>query len=374
MNILYVILGVLVLLAIERWIYKRYWPKGVNASVRFSQDRAVEGDEVELIETVEYTGRLPLPWLRVKFQISRDISLPGGKGTIVTDNYSREDVFSIRRMQKITRRLPAVCGKRGQHRIVGVDAVSSDMFMTCKTITSFQGNHGITVYPCRTAVPDIEQAARQMMGEHITNTSRMEDPFMFRGVREYMPGDQMSHINWRATARTGKMTVNQFDHTSDLCVSIWLCFEENADWRDYELSEECIRIAATLIGNFIDDGIPVALCCNARDYVAGGAAIIGHGCSQEHKDSCLTALARLDMNKSAEPLDDFLETIPRSVSEDELVIMISPEVEPRRCERVNELTVGRDLLWIVPVNADDEEPELNGLETIRNNCVWRVRL
>ena len=373
MNILYVLIGLLAVIGIEQLIYKYYWPRGVNASVRFSQDRAVEGDEVELIETVEYTGRLPLPWLRVKFQISRDIGLPGGKGTIVTDNYSREDIFSIRRLQKITRRLPASCDRRGQHRIVGVDAVSSDVFMTCKTITSFPGSQGITVYPRRTAVPEIEQAARQMMGEHITSTSRMEDPFMFRGVREYMPGDQLSRINWRATARTGKMTVNQYDHTSDLCVSIWLCFEERFDLRDHELDEEAIRMAATLLGNFIDDGIPVALCCNGKDFAAGGVTFIGHGSSQEHKDSCLTALARLDMNKDTAPLDAFLETVPRSVSDDELVIMISSEVEPKRCQRVRELTSERDLLWIVPVNAD-EEPELHGLEVIRNNCVWRVRL
>jgi len=373
MNILYVLIGVLAFLAIERLIYSLYWPKGVDASVRFSQDRAVEGDEVELIETVGYTGRLPLPWLRVKFQISRDIGLPGGKGTIVTDNYSREDIFSIRRMQKITRRLPASCDKRGQHRIVGVDVVSSDLFMIFKTITSFSGSPGITVYPCRTEVPEIEQAVRQVMGEHITRTSQAEDPFMFRGVREYMPGDQMSHINWRATARTGKMTVNQFDHTSDLCVSIWLCFEKRFDLRDHELDEEAIRMAATLLGNFIDDGIPVALCCNGLDFAAGGVTFIGHGSSQEHKDSCLTALARLDMNRDTADLDDFLERIPRSVGEDELVIMISSEVEPGRCERVKELTAGRDLLWIVPVNAD-EEPELHGLENIRNNCVWRVRL
>ncbi len=373
MNILYVLIGVLVLLAIERTIYLRYWPRGINASVRFSQDRAVEGDEVELIETVEYTGKLPLPWLRVKFQISRDIGLPGGKGTIVTDNYSREDIFAISRMEKITRRLPASCDKRGQHRIVGVDVVSSDMFMTRKTFTNFPGSPGITVYPRRTEVPEIEQAARQMMGEHVTSLSRMEDPFMFRGVREYMPGDQMSRINWRATARTGKMTVNQYDHTSDLCVSIWLGFEEHFDWRDHELDEEAIRMAATLLGNFIDDGIPVALCCNAKDYAAGGVTIIGHGSSQEHKDSCLTALARLDMNSDAVSLDGFLESIPRSASEDELVIMISSEVDPARCERMKKLTAGRDLLWIVPVNADDER-QLPGLELIRHNCVWRVRL
>lgn len=371
MTVIYVLAGVFVLLLIERIIYSRVWPRGVNVSVRFSQDRAVEGDTVELIETVEYTGRLPLPWLRVKFQVSRDIGLPGGKGTIVTDTYNREDIFTVRRMQKITRRLPAECFRRGQHRIVGVDAVSSDIFMSEKLVTSFPGSPGITVYPRRTEAPQIEQAARQMMGEHITSRSRMEDPFMFRGVREYMPGDQISRINWRATARTGQLTVNQFERTSDLSVSIWLMFEEEFDWRDHEVDEESIRIAATLLGSFVDDGIPVALCCNGKDYAAGGMTFIGHGSSHEHKDSCLTALARLDMNSNAAPVEKFLEVIPHSAGEDELIIVISSEVSGKVCERVKELTADRDLLWIVPLDSGDNR-DLSGLGMIKNNRVWRV--
>lgn len=372
MNILYVLAGVFVLLLVERLIYTRIWPRGVNASVRFSQDQAVEGDTVELVETVEYTGTLPLPWLRVKFQVSRDIDLPGGKGTIVTDNYNREDIFSIRRMQKITRRLPAQCCKRGQHRILGVDAVSSDLSMTKKLVASFPGNQGITVFPRRTEVPEILQSARQMIGEHINARSRMEDPFMFRGVREYMPGDEISHINWRATARTGQLTVNQFERTSDLCVSVWLGFEEKFDWRDHDVDEESIRIAATLIGSFVDDGIPVALCCNGRDFAADGVTFIGHGSAQEHKDFCLTALARLDMNKDAMKLNEFFEIMPRSASEDELVIVISSEADRRICERVKELTTDRDLLWIVPLSSSDDR-DLSGLDIIKNKCVWRVR-
>jgi len=371
MNILFVLAGLLILLAVEAAVYGRMWPKGMKASVRFDQSRAVEGDTVELCQVVEYTGRLPLPWVRVKFQISKDITIPDTTNSSVTDRYTREDIFFVGRMEKVTRRLPVVCDRRGQHRVFSVDAVSSDLFHVRKLVAGFGGDQGITVYPRRTNIPEITDAAHQLIGEHIVRRSRMEDPFMFRGVREYVPGDPLSSINWRATARTGELAVNQYEHTSDLCVSVWLGIEEHNDRRDHELDEESIRIAATLVGTFIDEGIPVALCSNGRDCFTEGVVRVGHGSSQEHKDTCLTALARLDIEKDAQSMTEFVRSIPRSSNDSELVIVVSSDVNDRVCEAVSAFTADRELLWIVPVRYD-EESEIPMLKKIKNSCVWRV--
>jgi len=371
MNILFILVGLIILLVAERVIYSRSWPKGINASIRFDQDRAVEGDTVNLCETLEYTGRLPLPWVRMKFQMSKHIIMPDSPNSIVTDYYNREEVFSIGRMEKITRRLPVVCSKRGQHRIVGVDVVSSDILVTKRMVENFGGNAGITVYPRRTAVPPVMDAARHMIGENVVRRSGMADPFMFRGIRDYVPGDQLSHINWRATARTDQLAVNQFEHTSELCVSIWLCLEPHPEWVDEALSEESIRIAATLIGEFIDSGVPVSLCCNARDFFTGGVTLVGHGCSKEHKDNCLTALARLDLTKASMNIGKFIDSIPRTASDNEMVIVISTDTDQKLCEHVREATADRELFWLVSARIE-ETRKYPGLELIKNNCVWRV--
>lgn len=371
MSVIILLIILMALLALERLIYGLSWPSGLNADVRFGQDRAIEGDTVELIETLEYTGRLPLPWVRLKFQMSRDIIIPDSPNAIVTDYYNREELFTVGKLEKITRTLPALCAKRGQHRIVGVDAVSSDMLLTRKLVTGFGGDPGITVYPRRTEIPDILSAVHQMMGENIVRQARMEDPFMFRGVRDYIPGDQLSHINWKASARSDQLAVNQFERTSELCVSVWLGIEDINNWRDHELCEECIRIAATLVGTFIDDGIPVALCCNAMDSATERITLIGHGSSQEHKDYCLTALARLDLNRDAMPLPEFVDRIPATTGSSELVIVVSSVTGAELCGKVKNVTTGRDLFWVAPVRIDETQPPV-GLDVIKNRCVWRV--
>lgn len=371
MNILFILVALILVLVIVSHIYRRYWPAGIKASVAFSNDRAVEGDTAELCQVIEYTGKLPLPWVRVKFQISKDIIVPHTTGGTVTDRYTRMDIFRVGRNEKVTRRLPVECPKRGQHRIFGVDVVSSDPFNLHNLVASFAGNNGITVYPRRTEIPELIDAAHRMMGEHVVRRSRMEDPFIFRGVREYVPGDQLSHINWRVTARSDELAVNQYEYTSDLCVSIWLGIEEHEDARDYELCEESIRIAATLLGTFIDEGVPTSLCCNAPDCFTGKVFGVGHGCSQEHKDICLTALARLDIEKDAMSMTDYVRTVPHTSGDNELIIVVSPKTGRALCEEVVRSAAGREIFWIVPVRSEEEQ-QLPGLDLIKNSCVWRV--
>lgn len=371
MSIIYIIIALLAAVGIERFIYNRYWPRGLKAQMRFDRERAVEGDTVMLHQTIEYTGRLPLPWVRIKFRVSRFLGMPRIDGSSVTDYYNCEEIFSIGRMEKVTRKIPVKCSRRGYHRVFDLDAVSSDIFLSEKLVAGFGGNTAITVYPRRTEIPQIINTAHQIIGEQIVQKSRAEDPFMFRGVREYIHGDPISRINWRATARSGQLAVNQYDCTSDLCVSIWLNIEEHNDRRDHALTEECIRIAATLLGTLIDDGYPVSLCCNGRDCFAENIVLIGHGCSPEHKDTCLTALARLDIEKDAMATYDFIDAIPKTAGDSELVIVVSPETGVRMCEKVNEAAAQRELLWIAPVRNDDVT-ELPGLNKIKNHCVWRV--
>ena len=371
MSIIYIFIALLAAVGIERFIYERCWPRGLKAQMCFDRERAVEGDTVELLQTIEYTGRLPLPWVRIKFRVSRDLGMPRMEGSSVTDHYNCEEIFSVRRMEKITRRIPVKCSKRGYHTVSDIDAVSSDILLTNKLVAGFGGNAAITVYPCRTEIPQIIDTTHQIIGELVVRQSRAEDPFMFRGVREYIHGDPLSRINWRATARSGQLAVNQYDCTSDLCVSIWLNIEEHNDRRDHSLVEECIRIAATLIGTLIDDGYPVALCCNGRYSYTDDFILIGHGCSPEHKDTCLTALARLDIEKDAMPSLDFIDAVPRTAGDSELVMVISPETGEKLCSRVKEAAGKRELFWIAPVRNDDVS-HLPCLSKIKNNCVWGV--
>lgn len=57
-----------------------------------------------------------------------------------------------------------------------------------------------------------------LLGDHQVN--RPGDGFDFFALREYVAGDTMRMINWKASARTGKMMVNQMERTTAAEVTV----------------------------------------------------------------------------------------------------------------------------------------------------------
>ncbi len=46
--------------------------------------------------------------------------------------------------------------------------------------------------------------------------------FLFRGHREYRPGDDIRRVDWRVEARLGRLEVRQFDAQKDVLTEVWL--------------------------------------------------------------------------------------------------------------------------------------------------------
>ena len=59
-----------------------------------------------------------------------------------------------------------------------------------------------------------------LMGDHQVN--RPGDGFDFFALREYVPGDTLRSVNWKASARTGKMMVNQMMRTTAAEVTLFV--------------------------------------------------------------------------------------------------------------------------------------------------------
>jgi hypothetical protein len=103
----------------------------------------------------------------------------------------------------------------------------------------------------------------KIIGDIISRRRLFEDVFSFRGIRDYTRTDPLSAVNWKATARTGKMMVNLRDYTFGQEVRILLNLEEPNYRYGEDVLENAIRIAATVACRCISDRIPVSLVSNA---------------------------------------------------------------------------------------------------------------
>lgn len=80
----------------------------------------------------------------------------------------------------------------------------------------------------------------------------------FHALREYQPGDERRHVHWKATARTGELTVRQFEQTrrSHLVVAFGLSPVDYVTEDEFELA---VSAAASVVVRAIRDGRDVTV-------------------------------------------------------------------------------------------------------------------
>lgn len=191
------------LLVFQKFVYEKLWYRHLSVHIGFAQDHIFEGEQGELKERIENRKWLPLAMLKVKFKTDKRLHFDNHKGSRTTDQYYRNDVFRIGGGEKVTRTLKFIGVRRGYYTINEIDLVASDLFFLDQMISEQQISAEIYVYPRPYDSNKLYQSLIQLNGEILSKRHLLEDPFEYRGIREYQPYDDMRRINWKATAKTG---------------------------------------------------------------------------------------------------------------------------------------------------------------------------
>lgn len=360
----------IVYLLVQR-VYRKMWNKKLSAEIRFSTGHIVAGETIELVEVVSNKKRLPLPYIHLKFQVDRSfIFEDGNENAKISDMTYRNDIFSLLMHQRITRKIPVQCSKRGVYAIKKLDMVSTGIFMNEVLIVTNPVNAEIVVYPKSAATQQLEPAFSKLMGIVERNRRLYEDPFVFRGIRDYTSRDSLNLINWKASAKTGSFMVNQFNEAICQEVCILLNVEQEGMLRKDALSEASISIAASMAQMLIERGVSVSMVSNGADFASKEYISIEAASGQAHIGALNMALARIDLN--CEPIDfkEILANDRNLVTKDAsrliasgfmgnenvIYVMISQNRRKDLQEAFDRLTGGRtDCMWIVPVERDERK-------------------
>jgi uncharacterized protein (DUF58 family) len=88
-----------------------------------------------------------------------------------------------------------------------------------------------------------------------------------RSLREYSPGDELRHLHWKATARTGRLMVREYvDPAQPQCV---VMLDTAYDSPDVVAFEHSVEIAAALVWEACERDQPTRLTTSAGLEVAG---------------------------------------------------------------------------------------------------------
>lgn len=331
-------------------LYRRYWDRDLNISVGFARSVVREGDENELVEVISNDKRLPLPVIQVKFAITKSFLFPKQDNSKVTDQYYRNDYYSLMPYQKITRRYGFTCSKRGYYMMNGMDVICKDLFLSGMMMRTLEHEASVCVLPLRLPLEKYPVRARELMGEITDRIRKNEDPFEFAGIREYRTFDPMNRINWKASASAGELRVNKFDTTFSQKVVICLNLECHIKWHEDVFVEEEIKIAASLTDHFISVHIPVSLVSNGRDIINDEPVWIGAGADAAHLYNIEISLARLDERKEKSSFVEMLNECCKDKEYDNTEFIIISNY--RRQDLVDAYgslkNRGINVSWIIP--------------------------
>ncbi len=339
------------LFLLQALAYQKMWNKSLYARIEFASLGMFEGDTGELREVVENRKNLPLPVLRVKFQTDRGLSFGNDDGSRVTDLFYRNDVFHVNGKERITRKLPFTAKKRGYYKILGIDLVAADTFMISEMVdTRQQDDCYLYVYPKPFISPELLQSLKQLNGEIQTKRHLIEDPFEYRGIREYQPFDDMRSVNWKATAKTGELKVNQKSYTCLANVRIFFNIEDNGILKKDDAVEMTLRIVSGIAQYFIAQGIRTSVYGNGVDVITGEAVSVEPGAGSGQFDQINKTLARIDTTK--EP-HDFVQIFGEKLLTEEKgtrTMIVSPNAYDDFTELLRQYTEsGSDYMWFYPV-------------------------
>ena len=366
------LLGILVVALLlylgQKTIYQKVWHKNLRVRLSFQEEGIWEGQESTLSEIIENQKKLPLTMLKVKFQTDRHLLFADTKGSRTTDKFYRNDIFQIGALEKVTRVLRFTAGRRGYYTIAEADLVASDLFLTAQyTTTADIGHSSLYVYPKPFSHAAFRQSLKQLSGQVLTKRHLQEDPFEYRGIREYQPQDDLKSINWKATARTGEFKVNQKNYTAEKSVRIFINLEDTGILKKEDCVEASLQIATALLLLFLEQGMQVAVYCNGVDVLHNEPCILEAGGGIRQREAVLRAFALIDTSK---PVRSFTELFSSRLSESSGALMtciVSPNAYDDFASLILQYhTRHPDMKWFLPYSGTvppEMEEELRSLIT-----------
>lgn len=330
-----VIMAVLVFYGEQKY-FRKHWDKGLTVDLRFCERGVNAGERCRLEETISNEKRMPLPSLQVKFKTSAAFLFEQDGNASVTDYYYRTDLFAVGGRRRITRTLEFVPSRRGYYVLDSFDVLVRDFLYTMTCSQRGTGETCLYVYPYKRDVSRFDILYRRMQGELLARKALEEDPFAFRGMREYRPTDSMRQINWKSTAKTGKLLVNMYESSYDQEICILLDGSCRYEAHKKEMQEMAISLASSVAAEMLRKGVPVSLQSNMADILTGDPINCQTGNTAHHMDLLDRQLALADAGKLICSFGTLLQGIGSHGKSARCYLVITPDMTEELLELVEQ--------------------------------------
>ncbi len=172
----------------------------------------------------------------------------------------------------------------------------------------------------------------------------------FHALRDYVRGDDLRHVHWKATARLGSLMVRENIDTSVAQIVLVLDISITA-YPDEQQFEEAVEITASLVRTGVVAGYPIQL-------IASDGTGVNSGRSGERSESLLDFLAAVKRSDVGS-LSRTVARLALGRSRD-LLLVVTGDVQPSQLASVISLTQGFHRSTVVILSDKPSAPSHGG--------------
>ena len=249
-------------------IWSNFALSRVTHEHQLSSEKAFFGDIVTVEVSVTNRKMLPLPVVEVGLEAPEELRVIRGSVIPAATDPFRINLSSFLSMgwyHKITRRYQIECSKRGYYTFGPSSIKVRDPFGFTNQEAENNKTDTLLVYPRILSLKELGLPATEILGERRIRRQLFEDPLRIVSSRDYVQGDPLNRIHWKATARRGELQTRVLESTTTPNLVIFLDVNTMETRFQAPLEgplESTIIVASSIASHAINAGHNVGLFVN----------------------------------------------------------------------------------------------------------------
>ena len=152
---------------------------------------------------------------------------------------------------------------RGRVQIGPLRATRSDALSLCSRSTVLTSHDEVLVIPRYITMPFPEVGSAGRLGQHLRLAAWGQTGTEFHSMREYVPGDDLRRISWKASARSNDLLVRETEVDGIRRCAVLL--DAHAEEFDHLGFERAVSAAASLVTSAVAAGVGTRLVSSGTD-------------------------------------------------------------------------------------------------------------
>jgi len=339
-------------------LWNKYCLRRVDYKRRLSHNQVFFGEEIVLEIEISNRKPLPLPWIKIEDELPEKLPLLKGKASASHEGrVTLTNIFPIGMYNRVKRRFPIKCARRGAFLFGPTRIQSGDLFGFFRRNLEISDVDYLLVYPRLVPLDKLGIPSQQLFGDIRLRQHLFQDPVLTAGIREYHPGDALKRIHWKSTARLGKLQTKIYEPTTTIDIGIFLDVRTLKAhlWGSVDqLQEVGIITAAALSQHALNSGFRVGLYVNQMTRFSSGMVRVPPSRHPDQLLRVLEALAQIHQVESR-PMRQYLREEVVNLPWGSTIVVISAQPDENLMATLLDLKrVGRSVT-LIAVGSEVEE-------------------